>query len=154
MGVGSGPRRTSDGVGGSMFGDGSKNRGGRTVSGLCGVGVASAEPAKSMNRGVTGETLLGSGATMVNVFRGITSTVSSSGVRRGTIAFQSWTIDSSDEPGVGGRCDVYLMRMSCHRSNNDSGTCNFQLTAFKKAISLVLISSVFKPDILLQARAE
>ena len=61
MGVGRGPMRTRDGVGGSIFGLGSKYRGGKTVRGLCGVGVASFEPATSTNRGVRGETLRGSG---------------------------------------------------------------------------------------------
>jgi hypothetical protein len=60
-GVGSGPRRTRDGVGGSVLGDGSKKRGGRVVMGLAGVGVTSFEPARSTYRGVSGETLRGSG---------------------------------------------------------------------------------------------
>jgi hypothetical protein len=61
MGVGSGPIRTRDGVGGSIFGLGSKNLGGRMVRGLAGVGVVSFEPEISMYRGVMGETLRGSG---------------------------------------------------------------------------------------------
>lgn len=85
---------------------------------------------------------------------GTTSTVSSAGVRIGTIIFQSCRTGSMDEPGDGGGGDVYLIKISCHRSNIASGTWSFQLTACRKAISLVLISSVFNPDMRLQARAE
>jgi hypothetical protein len=53
--------RTREGVGGSIFGLGSKNLGGRIVRGLAGVGVVSFEPDKSMYRGAMGDTLRGSG---------------------------------------------------------------------------------------------
>lgn len=51
IGVGSGPKRTPVGVGGSMLGLGSKKRGGSEVRGLEGVGVLSFELVISMNRG-------------------------------------------------------------------------------------------------------
>jgi hypothetical protein len=51
MGVGRGPNRARDGVGGSILGLGSKKRGGSEVSGLEGVGVVSLEHVRSKNRG-------------------------------------------------------------------------------------------------------
>jgi hypothetical protein len=83
-----------------------------------------------------------------------TSTVSSDGVRRGTIVLQFSVTGSIVPSGEGGGCVVYWIKVSCHLSNRDSGTCNFHLTACRNAISFVLISQTLSPDILDHARAE
>jgi hypothetical protein len=56
--------------------------------------------------------------------------------------------------GDGGCDGVYLRTISVQRWNTASVICSRQLTARRKVISFWLISSVFSPEILLQARAE
>jgi hypothetical protein len=83
--------------------------------------------------------------------------LSKSGLRLRIIDFQSadWSANRGhDEPGVGGWVGVYFKTMSVQRWKTASVMCNCQLTAKRKAISFWLISKVFKPEILLHARAE
>jgi hypothetical protein len=98
IGVGRGPIRTRDGVGGSMFGLGSSTWGG----GYAVVGPAVFCCENSGLRNGTAKSFLGSGCAKRVVFRGLTSTVSNSGVRRGTMLFQSFTTGAIGEPGDGG----------------------------------------------------
>ncbi len=149
VGVGSGPIRTSEGVGGSIVGIGSKIRGGAKLTGDV---AASGMPEISVTERLVGMFLGGCGCRSRKGLQKLPPIESSSGVKRGRIFRHE--LMKPDEPGDGGCCDVYLMRISCQRSNSGSGTCSFQLTAWRKAISLVLISHTVKPDILLQARAE
>ncbi len=77
------------------------------------------------------------------------------GVRCGMIDLHTFAEVGDDRGEVGDCADgEYFKTISVHRWNTGSGMCNFQLTADRKAISLVLISHVLSPDILLQARAE
>jgi hypothetical protein len=57
-------------------------------------------------------------------------------------------------PADGGREGVYFMTQSLHVLYKSSPTWSFQLTAARNAISFSLISEIFSPEILLQARAE
>lgn len=58
-------------------------------------------------------------------------------------------------PGEGGDGGAVKRKtMSVHRLKMWSGIWSFQQTALKKRRSLLLISVVFSPDILLQAFAE
>lgn len=142
--------RTNDGVGGSIVGVGSRTRGGptligdETISGLLEISVIEVD-AGAFRSGFGARS--GNGLQNLSLPNG-----SSSGVNRGTTDLQVVTI--GEDPGEGGCSFVYLMRMSCQRSNNGSGTWSFQLTACRKAISFVLISHTVRPEILLQARAE
>ena len=86
------------------------------------------------------------------------STSLSSGVSLGMIDRQSsiFSVGDGKDVGEGGGCvdGVYRNTMSVHRWKTVSDMCSRQLTAMRKVISFMLISTVFKPDILLQARAE
>ena len=62
-------------------------------------------------------------------------------------------MDEIGDPGERAE-GVYRKTTSLHRWKTDSEMWSFQLTASRKAISFVLISCVFRPDILLHARAE
>lgn len=82
----------------------------------------------------------------------------SSGVSFGIMDRQSsfFSIGDGKDVGEGGGWGdgVYRKTMSVHRWKTVSEICRRQLTAVRKVISFMLISSVFKPDILLHARAE
>lgn len=80
-----------------------------------------------------------------------------SGVSRGMTLFQIALISATPKlwPAGGGRCGaVYFRTMSAHLLKTASGICRRQLTALKKRRSLLLISTVLSPDILLHAFAE
>ena len=80
---------------------------------------------------------------------------SNSGVRRGTIAFHVFVDRGEDLGEAGDEADgEYFSTILVHRWNTGSGIWSFQFTAFKNALSFMLISQAFRPEILLQARAE
>jgi hypothetical protein len=84
------------------------------------------------------------------------SMLSSFAFSRSTIDFQLEQVRAAgvwgDESPVDG--GVYLRTISVQRSNMPSWICKLQLMALRKVISLVLISWVLRPEILLHARAE
>lgn len=88
---------------------------------------------------------------VIGVF-GAMSTISNSGVNLGIMHLQ---VFGRQPPGDGGGfVGVCLRTISCHLSQIGSVMWSFQLTAARKAISLVLISQTLSPEILLHARAE
>jgi hypothetical protein len=81
------------------------------------------------------------------------STPSRAGVRCGMIDLHE-LVEPDDDVGGTDEETENLRTISVHRLKRGSGMCSFQSIAARKAISLLLISLVLNPDILLHARAE